>query len=49
MKIITEALATCEEVIRDCKKLSSAELRRFIEEYVRDQKEALELLRKTVN
>jgi hypothetical protein len=49
MKIITEALATCEEVISDCKILSSTELRRVIEEYVKAQKEALQALRKKVN
>jgi len=49
MKLITDALAICEEVIRDSKKLSSEELRRFIEEYVKVQKKALEALRKKVN
>jgi len=49
MKIITEALATCEEVIRDCKKLSSTELRRFLEEYVKAQEQTLEALRNKIN
>jgi len=49
MKIITDALAACDEVIRDCKKLHSEELRHFFEEYVRVQRETLEALRKKVN
>jgi hypothetical protein len=49
MKIITDALALCEEVIRDCKKLRSKELRQLIEDYVNAQKEALEALRRKVN
>lgn len=49
MKIITDALAACDEVIRDCKKLNSTQLRQFIEEYVKAQKETLEALRKKVN
>jgi len=49
MKIITDALAACDEVIRDCKRLHSEELRHFFEEYVRVQRETLEALRKKVN
>jgi hypothetical protein len=49
MKIVTAALAACDEVIRDSKKLSSAELRRFFEEYAKAQKEILEALRKRIN
>ena len=49
MKLITDALAACDEVIRDCNKLRSAELRQFIEEYVRAQKQTLEALRKKIN
>lgn len=49
MKNITEALALCEEVIRDCKKLRSRELRQLIEDYVNAQKEILEALRRKVN
>jgi hypothetical protein len=49
MKIIPDALALCDEVIRDSKKLSSQELRRFIEDYVLAQKKTLDALRKKVN
>jgi hypothetical protein len=49
MKLITDALVACDEVIRDCNKLSSTELRQLIEEYVRAQKKTLEALRKKVN
>ena len=49
MKLITDALALCDEVISDAKKLSSKELRQVIEEYVNAQKKALEALRKKVN
>jgi len=49
MKIITDALALCDEVIRDCKKLRSQELRKMIEDYTKAQKEILEALRMKVN
>lgn len=49
MKLITDALALCDEVINDSKKLSSKELRESIEEYVNVQKKALEALRKKTN
>jgi hypothetical protein len=49
MKIITDALALCEDVIRDCKKLRSKELRQLIEDYINAQKETLEALRRKVN
>ena len=49
MKLIIDALAQCDEVIKDSKKLSSKELRQVIEDYVDAQKKVLEALRKKVN
>ena len=49
MKLITDALALCDEIVSDSKKLNSKELRQFIEEYVDLQRKVLEALRKKVN
>jgi len=48
-KSFSKAIALCDEVIRDSKKLNSKELRRFFEEYASTQKEVIEMLRKKFN
>jgi len=46
MKIISNAIALCDELSGDSKKLRSKALRRGTEEYANAQKEALEAVRK---
>jgi hypothetical protein len=48
MTIISDAIALCDEVLGMARKLRSKELRQCLEEYARDQKEALEALRKMI-
>jgi hypothetical protein len=48
MTIINDAIALCDEVLSKAKKLRSKELRQCFEEYAKDQKDALEALRKLI-
>jgi hypothetical protein len=47
--LVSNAIRLCDEVIDDCKKLRSKELRQFFEEYANAQKEVLEALRNKLN